>query len=115
MPNEGFNPFPGFVSADSTCALQNVNTDGLDIGCLAKTPRVKNRAGDLTGCGYFRLDESDPAPAVTGGDVLATYNSGMPLQQDGVTPCAVVEPSAHSLRGTQRWIYLAIVDVADLL
>jgi hypothetical protein len=113
MPNEGFNPFPGFVHADSTCALQNVNTDGLDIGCLAKTPQIQQRApGTLDGCTYWRLDETDPPLSVDGNDVLATYNSGMPL--DGAAhPCTVVEPSAHSLRGTQRWIRLNIYDVAS--
>ncbi len=109
MSNEGFNPAPGIINAETTCDLQGKETDGLEEGCLGFVRiGVEGRAGFYH---YWRLTFLTPPLAVDGKYVLSAYNSAPPLQQDGATPCPALPAgtSAHQ-PGPARWILLNITE-----
>jgi hypothetical protein len=126
MPNEGFNPFPGFINAETTCDLQAANTDGLQEGCLAfvRTPIIFENDPNLGPFHYYRYTTIDtvltPALPVDGVLVLAAYNSQPARQQPSLSPyvpgsvgalCAPIpdQVDAHQ-PGPARWI---LVDISD--
>jgi hypothetical protein len=97
---EGYNPFPGFLTAPTTCELQNSSTDGLEEGCLAYVVDTGR---------FYRLSTKVPAPAVDGVNVLSTWNGPDGLDAFGA-PCVQPGQSAHSPTGIGRWVRTSILD-----
>ena len=128
MPNEGFNPNPGFIHAETTCDLQAINCDGLQEGCLAfvRTPIIFVNDGppNLGPFHYYRYTTIDtvltPALPVDGVLVLAAYNSQPARQQPSLNPyvpgsigalCAPIPGQVDPpVTGPARWI---LVDISD--
>jgi len=102
---EGYNPFPGFLTAGTTCELQGTDTSGLDDGCLAHVGAT-NR--------FYRLSTKVPAPAVDGVNVLSTWNGPIGLDALGA-PCAQPGQSARSPTGIGRWVRTSILDSSATL